>query len=77
MPALNDELSERRAKAVRGELVRRAPVLQARTEARGRGAREPLIGTGRDDATDVLDRRVEFEPRACPAQVAGVGGAAG
>ena len=42
-----------------------APVLRTRTEVRGRGSREPLIGTGRDDATDVLDRRVEFEPRAC------------
>ena len=26
----------------------------------GVGGREPLVGTGRDDATDALDRRVEF-----------------
>ena len=64
-PALNEVLSERRAAVVRSQLVRRVPALEERTEVRGRGSREPLIGTGRDDATDVLDRRVEFEPRAC------------
>jgi hypothetical protein len=26
------------------------------------GSRENLIGTGRDDASDVLDRRVELKP---------------
>ena len=64
-PAANEALSERRAAVVRSQLVRRVPALEDRTEARGRGSREPLIGTGRDDASDVLDRRVEFEPRPC------------
>ena len=64
-PAANEILSERRAQFVREQIVRRATVLRARTEARGRGARDPLVGTGRDNASDVLDRRVEFEPRAC------------
>lgn len=74
-PAINDILSERRAQAVRTQLVRRASVLGPRTEARGRGSREPLVGNGRDDATDVLDRRVEFEPLACETLRADVGGA--
>ena len=64
-PAANEILSEQRAQFVRGQIVRRAAVLQARTEARGRGARDPLVGTGKDNASDVLDRRVEFEPQAC------------
>ncbi len=63
--AANEVLSERRAKFVRGQIVERAPVLRVRTEARGRGSSEPLVGTGTDNASDVLDRRVEFEPRAC------------
>ncbi len=63
--AANEVLSERRANFVRGQIVERAPVLRVRTEARGRGSSEPLVGTGKDNASDVLDRRVEFEPRAC------------
>jgi hypothetical protein len=38
------------------------PSLKKRTVAFGVGSRENLIGTGRDDASDVLDRRVEFKP---------------
>ena len=64
-PAANEVLSERRAQFVRGQIVRRVMALRARTEARGRGASEPLVGTGKDNASDLLDRRVEFEPRAC------------
>ena len=63
--AANEILSERRARFVREQIVQRAPVLRIRTEARGRGSSEPLVGTGKDDASDVLDRRVEFEPQAC------------
>ena len=64
-PAANEVLSERRAQFVRWQVVRRAPVLRTRIEARGRGASEPLVGTGKDNASDLLDRRVEFEPRPC------------
>ena len=63
--AANDALSEQRAEFVRRQLVQRAPVLRVRTEARGRGSRELVIGNGGDDATDLLDRRVELEPRPC------------
>lgn len=64
-PASNDALSERRAQFVRSLLVQRAPSLRDRTEAQGRGAREPIVGTGRDNGTDLLDRRVEFRPHPC------------
>lgn len=40
-------------------------VLRPRTQAEGRDAREPIIGSGADDVTDVLDRRVEFTPVNC------------
>jgi len=75
--SVNERLSLARAERVRGQLVARRPGLRERLEAEGVGAREPVVGTGADDASDVLDRRVEFEPRACPAQVAGTAGTAG
>lgn len=75
--ALNDRLSLARAERVRGRLVAQRPDLRERLEAEGVGSREPVVGTGADDASDVLDRRVEFEPRACPAQVAGANPASG
>lgn len=64
---MNDRLSQRRADTIRGRLLRQRPELQPRLVAEGLGSREALVGTGRDDASDLLDRRVEFEPLACPA----------
>ena len=62
---VNQVLSLARAQRVRKELVGRAPPLNSRADAEGRGSAEPIVGSGRDDATDVLDRRVEFETRSC------------
>ncbi|WP_198038283.1 OmpA family protein [Skermanella stibiiresistens] len=59
--ALNDRLSLLRAEFVKSRLDREEPVLGARTIATGAGSRDNLIGTGRDDVTDALDRRVEFK----------------
>jgi outer membrane protein OmpA-like peptidoglycan-associated protein len=75
--SVNQRLSLARAERVRGRLVAQRPGLRERLEAEGLGAREPVVGTGADDASDVLDRRVEFEPRSCPAVAARAGGAAG
>lgn len=63
--ALNQRLSAERAETVRDGVVAQRPSLQARTTAIGVGATSPLVGTGRDDATDALDRRVEFNPERC------------
>lgn len=60
--AMNDSLSLLRAEYVQSRLEGDEPSLKKRTVAFGVGSRENLIGTGRDDATDVLDRRVEFKP---------------
>lgn len=66
-PAFNDQLSLKRAQRVQGRLVADRPPLRNRTEAEGLGSREPIVGTGTDDARDALDRRVEFQPHSCAA----------
>jgi outer membrane protein OmpA-like peptidoglycan-associated protein len=71
----NDRISLARARLVRGRLVAEKPVLQSRSEAVGRGSREPIIGLGTDDMRDALDRRVEFRPLRCEAGFAGLGAA--
>ena len=63
--AANMMLSLARAAVVRGSLVADEPLLAAQTGVEGRGGAEPIVGTGRDDGSDVLDRRVEFETRPC------------
>lgn len=60
--ALNDSLSLLRAEYIQSRLEEDQPTLKKRTVAAGVGSRENLIGTGRDDATDELDRRVELKP---------------
>jgi outer membrane protein OmpA-like peptidoglycan-associated protein len=60
--AMNDSLSLLRAEYVQSRLEGDEPSLKKRTVAFGVGSRENLIGTGRDDASDMLDRRVEFKP---------------
>jgi len=62
---LNERLSQLRAEVVRDKLVRDAPLLAKRTIASGMGSRQTMIGNGRDDATDALDRRVEFRVIGC------------
>jgi outer membrane protein OmpA-like peptidoglycan-associated protein len=60
--ALNDSLSLLRAEYIQSRLEGDAPALKNRTVAAGAGSRENLVGTGKDDKTDVLDRRVELKP---------------
>jgi hypothetical protein len=63
--ALNERLSLLRAERVRSRLEAEAPELRGRTITNGVGSRENIVGTGRDDATDALDRRVEFKVISC------------
>ncbi len=60
--ALNDGLSLLRAEYVQSRIENDKPVLRNRMVAAGVGSRENLIGTARDDASDMLDRRVEINP---------------
>jgi outer membrane protein OmpA-like peptidoglycan-associated protein len=41
--------------------------LRGRLIATGKGSREMIVGTGRDDPSDALDRRVEFKVAKCSA----------
>jgi outer membrane protein OmpA-like peptidoglycan-associated protein len=59
--ALNDQLSLLRAEYVKGKLETDAPALRQHVIATGAGAKNNLVGTGADDLSDALDRRVEFK----------------
>jgi outer membrane protein OmpA-like peptidoglycan-associated protein len=61
----NDRLSAQRAAFIQKRLEAEAPQLGGKTKASGVGYRENLIGTGTDDASDSLDRRVEFKINNC------------
>ena len=69
--ALNERLSLQRAEYVRSRLVAERPPIRERSRAEGLGARQPIVGNGADDASDALDRRVEFRPLPCPSLSAG------
>jgi outer membrane protein OmpA-like peptidoglycan-associated protein len=63
--AMNDRLSLARAERIRQELLEIEPRLKGRITAQGVGSREVIVGTGRDDATDLVDRRVDFQVEPC------------
>jgi hypothetical protein len=42
-----------------------APRLADKVKATGVGVKDNLIGTGRDDASDAIDRRVDFNVSDC------------
>jgi outer membrane protein OmpA-like peptidoglycan-associated protein len=62
---LNERLSVLRAQAIKTTLEQTDQRLSGKLIANGVGPRENLIGTGRDDASDALDRRVEFKVLKC------------
>jgi outer membrane protein OmpA-like peptidoglycan-associated protein len=62
---VNDRLSQARALAIKQKLETEVADLNTRTRASGMGWRENLIGTGTDDVSDALDRRVEFKITDC------------
>jgi hypothetical protein len=66
--ALNNQLSLARAEKVWQDLARQSIEVSDRVTARGVGSAEAIIGTGRDDSSDMLDRRVEFRPMDCQSQ---------
>ena len=59
--ALNEQLSQLRADYVKGRLETDSPALQGHVIATGVGAKNNLVGTGADDLSDALDRRVDFK----------------
>ena len=67
LAALNDRLSGLRADFIKDRLEAENRSLRGRLIATGKGSREMIVGTGRDDASDALDRRVEFKVAKCSA----------
>jgi outer membrane protein OmpA-like peptidoglycan-associated protein len=59
--ALNDQLSQLRAEYVKGRLETDANALRGHVIATGVGAKNNLVGTGADNLSDALDRRVDFK----------------
>lgn len=63
---VNERLSLERADSIRQRLLGLAGDLSGKLEITGRGFHDNLIGTGADDASDAVDRRVEFRVNECP-----------
>jgi outer membrane protein OmpA-like peptidoglycan-associated protein len=62
---VNERLSVLRAQFVKDLLQGASPALADRLKAVGVGSRELIVGTGRDDASDAIDRRVDFNVHRC------------
>ena len=65
LAALNDRLSALRADYLKDRLEGDEKSLRGRLISTGKGSREMIVGTGRDDASDALDRRVELKVVKC------------
>lgn len=61
----NDRLSLQRAKLVQGIMAVTYPEVKQKTRVTGMGWRENIVGTGADNVTDAIDRRVEFKVIVC------------
>ena len=62
---VNERLSVLRAQFIKDLLQSSSPRLADKLKATGVGFKENLIGTGRDDASDAIDRRVDFNVSDC------------
>ncbi|NTV72148.1 MAG: OmpA family protein [Azonexaceae bacterium] len=62
---LNERLSQLRAEFIKTRLAQNSPGLDKKMIAHGVGSRQTMVGNGRDDASDALDRRVEFKVIGC------------
>ena len=61
----NEKLSLQRALWIQNRMESFVPEITTKSEAIGRGFQENIVGTGRDDLTDQIDRRVEFKFDRC------------
>ncbi|MBK9360635.1 MAG: OmpA family protein [Rubrivivax sp.] len=62
---LNQRLSLLRADSVRKSIEAISPATRKRMESKGYGSTKTLVGNGRDDLSDALDRRVELQVKDC------------
>ncbi|NVN99796.1 MAG: OmpA family protein [Geobacteraceae bacterium] len=61
----NDKLSRQRAEWIQHQMESYSPKSRSRTQTIGRGFKENVVGSGKDDLTDAIDRRVEFKFNQC------------
>lgn len=61
----NKQLSQDRAQRVIAIMLKHSPGLKGRIKAEGRGYSENVVGSGKDDFTDAIDRRVDFNLTPC------------
>lgn len=62
---LAETVSLQRAEYVRQRMVAERKDLAKRLTSQGVGTRQVMVGTGREDSSDALDRRIEFKPANC------------
>ena len=62
---LNDRLSLARAETVKRMMVGEVAAVGGQLRVSGVGYRQNIVGTGADDASDAVDRRVEFKVVEC------------
>ncbi len=62
---VNERLSLQRAEYIRKHLETEAADLTSRVITQGAGSQENVVGTGKDDMSDALDRRVAFQVISC------------
>ena len=62
---LNERLSLLRADSVMKSIQAVSPTMNKRMASKGYGSKQTLVGTGRDDLSDALDRRVELLVKDC------------
>ena len=62
---LNERLSLQRAEFIRHKASAIKPAFAKKSSAQGYGSRQTLIGTGKGDASDALDERIEFRKTGC------------
>jgi outer membrane protein OmpA-like peptidoglycan-associated protein len=62
---LNDRLSLQRAETVKRLMVGEVSAVANQLQTSGVGYRQNIVGTGADDASDAVDRRVEFKVVEC------------
>lgn len=61
----NERLSLQRAAKVVATIQHASPSTAGKLKAYGKGFQETIVGSGSNDVTDAIDRRVEFNVKAC------------
>lgn len=64
----NLKLSQERSRYIQMMMVGFVPEVKNRIQSIGRGYQETIVGSGADNDTDEIDRRVEFKFTNCPMQ---------